>query len=188
MRIPPSEALEIVKRYWSDTPVDVFSAARELGLGPRKDETLPDKVSGAIRRLDDDNWEIVVNARHAPVRQRFTVAHEIGHFIYHRAKLEACDGTSDTLAFRIAEDYYPNKLIGPREEWQANTFAANLLIPNHVLKAARSLGISDEEELARRFNVSKAAMRIKLGLSEPRRGYDADEPEPQVDVMGFDKR
>ncbi|HKR87736.1 MAG TPA: ImmA/IrrE family metallo-endopeptidase, partial [Phenylobacterium sp.] len=89
---------------------------------------------------------------------------EIGHFIYHRAKLEACDGTSDTLAFRIDGAFYPNAQIGPREEWQANTFASNMLIPSHVLKAAQSLGITDDAELARRFNVSRAAMRIKLGL------------------------
>ncbi|WP_332770308.1 ImmA/IrrE family metallo-endopeptidase [Phenylobacterium sp.] len=187
MKIPPSEALEKVKRYWGDAPVDVFAAARDLHLGPLVDETLPNEVSGAIRRLDDDNWQIVVNGRHAVTRQRFTVAHEIGHFIYHRAKLEACDGTSDTLAFRIAANYYPNKNIGPREEWQANTFAANFLIPNHVLKAAQSLGITDAVELARRFHVSPAAMSIKLGSIAPvGTGYD-DEPEAQVDAYGFDR-
>lgn len=190
MRIPPSEALAKVKRYWNDAPVDVFAAARELHLGPLLDETLPDHVSGAIRRDGDDNWQIVVNANHALVRQRFTVAHEIGHFIYHRQKLEVCDGTSDTLAFRIDGHYYPNKYIGPREEWQANTFASNFLIPSHVLKAAQSLGITDEVELARRFNVSPAAMRIKLGRSSPPREtpHDELEPPPAVDMFGFDRR
>lgn len=164
MRIPPGEALEIVKRYWSDAPVDVFSAARELGLGPVFESSLPDHVSGMIKRVADDDWKIVVNKNHALVRQRFTVAHEIGHFIYHRAKLEAANGTSDTLAFRIDAELYPNPHIGPQEEWQANTFASNFLIPSQVLRAAQSLGIEDDAELARRFNVSRAAMRIKLGL------------------------
>ena len=187
MKIPPSKALEKIKRYWSDAPVDVFAAARDLHLGPVIDENLPNEVSGAIRRLEDDNWQIVVNGGHALTRQRFTVAHEIGHFIYHRAKLEAYDGTSDTLAFRIAANYYPNKYIGPREEWQANTFAANFLIPSHVLRAAQSLGITDTVELARRFNVSPAAMSIRLGNSEPPGGGYTDEPEVQRDAFGFDR-
>jgi Zn-dependent peptidase ImmA (M78 family) len=96
------------------------------------------------------------------VRKRFTVAHEIGHFIYHQDRL--AQGTSDTLAYRIDGAIRPNPMIGPTQEWQANNFAANLLIPNHYLKMAQAQGITDDVELAKLFNVSRAAMRIKLGL------------------------
>jgi hypothetical protein len=158
----PSEALAITRNYWGSAPVDVFAIARDLELGPIFDAGLEDHVSGLIRRREDGNWEILVNANHSEVRQRFTVAHESGHFIYHRDRLAL--GTSDTLAYRTDEKVFPNPLIGPTQEWQANNFAANLLIPDHYLRAAQAQGMVDDVELARAFKVSRAAMRIKLGL------------------------
>lgn len=160
--ITPKEALEITKRYWKDVPVDVFAIARDLGLGPRFSD-LPDHISGMIKRVSgDDQWEIVINERHARVRQRFTAAHEIGHFIYHRPLL--ADGVSDTLAYRADGGEMPNASIGPVQERQANNFAANLLVPSHWLTAAKAIGVTDPKELAGKFNVSETVMRIKMGL------------------------
>jgi hypothetical protein len=155
------EAFEIAKRYATDAPVRVFDLARELGLGPIH-EPLLGNISGLIRRKTDGEWEIVVNSTHALNRQRFTVAHEIGHFIFHRDRL--ANGVSDTLAYRADAVEMPNPNIGWEQERQANNFAANLLIPPAFLRAAKAMGISDDEELANHFQVSRAAMRIRLGL------------------------
>lgn len=161
----PKEALEITKRYWNDVPVRVFDLARELGLGPVS-EPLPDNISGMIRRAGD-RWEVVYNWGHARVRQRFTVAHEIGHFIFHRDLLN--EGVSDTLAYRSDAAELPNPKIQREQEWQANNFAANLLVPNHWLSAAKAAGITDVAELARQFDVSETVMRIKMRLPIPER-------------------
>jgi IrrE N-terminal-like domain len=160
----PREALEIVKRYWRTAPVDVYRAAAEIGLGPVEDPGLPYLVSGLIERIAPDEWQIVVNRNQALPRRRFTVAHEIGHFIYHRAELEAADGTSDTMAYQVDEAVCPNPAIGPDHERLASAFAVNFLIPDNVLATAQAIGITDDVDLARGFNVSRAAMRIKLGL------------------------
>ena len=160
----PSEALAITKRYWNDVPVRVFDLAAELGLGPWR-TILPDNISGKIVRMPDRSWGIQYNARHAVVRQRFTVAHEIGHFIFHRALL--ANGVSDTLAYRADDVDCPNPAIGREQEWQANNFAANLLIPDRWLKAARTAGFREVADLAQRFEVSQTAMRIKLRLPLP---------------------
>lgn len=159
----PREALEITKRYWNEIPVRVFDLARELGLGPVA-APLPDHISGMIRRVGD-RWECVYNQGHARVRQRFTVAHEIGHFIYHRDLLH--QGVGDTLAYRAEGSELPNPLITREHEWQANNFAANLLVPSQWLRAAQAAGITDVDELARNFNVSGTVMRIKLRLPLP---------------------
>ena len=156
----PGEALEIAKGYWDKVPVDVFALAGELDLGP-KFEVLDDNISGLIRRKADGDWQIVINHFHATVRQRFTCAHEIGHFIFHRDLLK--DGVSDTLAYRADGVELPNPSIGPQQERQANNFAANLLVPNAWLKAAQTAGFSTKE-LATHFNVSETVMKIKLGL------------------------
>lgn len=154
------EAFEIAKRYATDAPVRVFELARELGLGPVR-EPLPGNISGLIRRKADGEWEIVINSNQAENRQRFTAAHEIGHFIFHRDRL--ANGVSDTLAYRADAVEMPNPNIGWEQERQANNFAANLLIPSPFLRAAKAAGITDDEDLAAHFQVSRAAMRIRLG-------------------------
>jgi Zn-dependent peptidase ImmA (M78 family) len=139
-----------------------------------------------IRRKPDGDFEIVVNAKHHMNRQRFTVAHEIGHFIFHRARL--ANGTSDTLAYRIDGHVFPNPNIGPEQERQANNFAANLLIPSQKLRGALAAEIEDERQLAEVFQVSLAAMRIKLGVSRQTNmfGHDSGDALPERDRYGFD--
>jgi Zn-dependent peptidase ImmA (M78 family) len=139
--------------------VRVFDCAADLGLGPIA-EDLPNEISGMIRRERDGSWRVIYNRYHAKVRQRFTVAHEIGHFIFHRDLLDC--GVSDTLAYRADEVRLPNPKITREHEWQANNFAANLLIPDRWLRAAQAAGIKDVKELAQRFEVSETAMRIKM--------------------------
>ncbi len=157
----PKEALDAARRFGASVPVDVFGLAGELGLGPDAGY-LPDNISGLIRRNPDGSMTIVYNWSHARTRQRFTVAHEIGHFIFHRDRLHA--GVSDTLAFRADDVELPNPSIGREQEWQANNFAANLLVPDQWLRAARAAGFNTTEDLAKRFEVSPAVMRIRLGI------------------------
>lgn len=159
----PREALEITKKYWNEVPVDVFGLAKALGLGPLR-KPLINSISGMIRK-GNCGWEIVYNMSHPRVRQRFTVAHEIGHFIYHRSLLE--QGVSDTLAYRADDHELPNAKIQREHEWQANNFAANLLVPSHWLKAAQAAGITDIRDLARKFEVSDTVMRIKMRMPLP---------------------
>lgn len=156
----------MARRYQSTVPVDVFGLANELGLGPKK-EPMADNVSGCIRLRPDDTWEIVINADQSELRQRFTVAHEIGHFIYHRDRLEKGRGTSDNLAYRTDEKYNDNPHITWLQEYQANQYASNLLIPSGALQDAIARGLN-EEQLADLFKVSRAAIRIKTGTTPGR--------------------
>ena len=100
---------------------------------------------------------IGVNSSESPVRQRFTVAHELGHFFLHPEK--------DAFV-----DYRDNKkgvMRTPREK-HANMFAAALLMPRKVLlkdfKSIAGDGFSEEDvtTLARRYEVSEDAMRFRL--------------------------
>lgn len=157
----PGKAFEIAKRYAKEVPVRVFDLARALDLGP-VDGDLPAHISGLLRPRGDGEWEIVLNRSHSEVRRRFTVAHEIGHFIFHRYRLG--DGVSDTLAYGVDAVELPNPNIGWEQERQANNFAANLLVPAPLLEAAQSAGLNDDQALAEHFQVLRTAMRIRLGL------------------------
>lgn len=101
---------------------------------------------------------IGVNSSEAPVRQRFSIAHEIGHFILHPEK----DAFVDFRKERNAAETRP-----PRER-HADMFAAALLMPRKlVLRDFRRLamdGISEEviATLAKQYDVSEEAMRYRL--------------------------
>jgi Zn-dependent peptidase ImmA (M78 family) len=95
-------------------------------------------------------WVIVLNRSEPIVRQRFSLAHEAKHI------LDAPFG--DTL-------YPPWRGLssGERAEQAADHFAACLLMPKAWVRGAFfNDGISNIENLAERFNVSRPAMRVRL--------------------------
>ena len=169
------ESLDVIKKHWNSAPVPVETIARELGV-PILRVSFPDNISGAIRK-EGTGYMIVINSHHAITRQRFTIAHELGHYIYHRNLLGA--GTGDTRAYRAEGTPFPNPNITPTQEKQANVFAANLLMPNHLICALKAKGITSPAGLAEKLQVSEAAMRIKLGLNrdsiEHNEGEKSDE-------------
>ena len=102
---------------------------------------------------------VKTNAKHPPTRRRFTVAHEIAHFVLHRELIG--DGIEHDALYRSA-------LGGPLEA-EANRLAADILMPWHLLHPAVVETGPQVVLLARKFNVSRNAMAIRLGIP-----YDTD--------------
>lgn len=115
-------------------------------------------LSGAAR-WNRGKWFIVVNRTDTWGRQRFSLAHEFKHVI---------DGRLADTLYRSVDPATRTALA----ERAADTFAASLLMPKALVKRAfYDHGLRDARELARRFQVSSAAMRIRieqLRLEEPR--------------------
>jgi Zn-dependent peptidase ImmA (M78 family) len=153
---------EAIRRSQIEYPVNLFGLCSDLGI--RLNETfLPDDISGELVPAEDNGFQINVNAHHNHRRQRFTIAHEIGHFVYHRGLIG--NGIADDRAYRSTDaGKYHNSLIGLREETLANRFAANLLMPEHLISIAEAAGHTTPKELADALLVSVPAMRIRLGL------------------------
>ena len=154
------DILRTLRHFRSTIPVDVEGLALALGIKVRKGFLGP-KISGVIERIDD-GFEIEVNADHPQTRQRFTIAHEIGHFVLHRALMG--DGNVDDCVYR-SDGSVKNNRIGPRQETQANKFAAWLLMPSEAIAELRKTGIDDARTMARRLDVSEGAMKIRLGIA-----------------------
>jgi Zn-dependent peptidase ImmA (M78 family) len=160
----------LLRQYGNDEiPVDVDLIAKRLKIEVTETE-LPDETSGVIQKVDNGHSTILANSRHAKVRQRFTIAHELGHFLL----------STKSGIFVDKKIYFRDSRSQPAsdpEEIVANIFAAELLMPTqHVKRELHRLtsgGIIDIEEdiialLAKRFEVSLIAMSIKLqnmGLS-----------------------
>jgi Zn-dependent peptidase ImmA (M78 family) len=140
-------------------PVPVEQIAKKLGL---KLAAIPgdDDISGAIIRRGSD-VVIAVNTLHHPNRQRFTVAHELGHYYFHSVLEEHVDQN-----FRVA---WRNSESSKAVDWleiEANRFAAELLIPRDFLvkdlDALRRIEKRTVALLASRYRVSPEAMKFRL--------------------------
>jgi Zn-dependent peptidase ImmA (M78 family) len=114
-------------------------------------------LSGAAK-WSRGKWLIVINRTDTWGRQRFSLAHEFKHVI---------DGSLADTLYRSHDPATRTALA----ERAADSFAACLLMPRSLVKRTYyDEGIRDPRELARRFQVSAAAMRIRieqLKLEEP---------------------
>ncbi|MEQ8655894.1 MAG: ImmA/IrrE family metallo-endopeptidase [Hyphomicrobiales bacterium] len=169
--------LDLIMDFADNIPVDVIAAAEAAGVRVSLGD-LPDGVSGKIQRDGAGRYFIVANKNEPPVRQRFTIAHELGHFIYHKSLIG--DGVSDTPAYRAPDQtVYDQTPLEPHHEKQANAFAANLLMPRDAIRRYQEgnpdRGVAD---MARAFNVSEDAMRIRIGM--PTRRQEMAERYPDL--------
>jgi hypothetical protein len=146
---------DLIRRLQPSAPVNVTGIARFLGLNVWESTELPDTVAGKLLR-DSKNggvggYSIVVRAQDPLVRKRFTVAHEVAHYLRH----------SHLISREIVDDaLYRSALSSPMEA-QANALAAEILMPHHLLTPIAQL--VSLEDLAEKFQVSNQAMRIRLG-------------------------
>ncbi len=156
-----SNVFSKIRAHMEAAPVDVEAAAKSLGI--EVDYAFLDpEISGQIEALPNGAYRITVNAGDAETRQRFTLAHELGHYLYHRTLIGS--GVDDDRAYRsTAKGIYHNTRIGPKQETEANRFAANLLMPNHLIADLRERGVRRTEEVAKALGVSVAAMRVRCG-------------------------
>ena len=135
-------------------PVDVIMLAHNNEIKVFEAE-LDKNISGAIRfNNDTKKFEILVNSKDSKVRQRFTIAHELGHFFLHKDILESEDIHIDIL-YRTEKT--PEEV---EREKEVDYFAGALLMNRTLLKKLRnSYSIT---ELAEMFEVSASAMTVRL--------------------------
>ncbi len=143
-------------------PVPVKRIAEEQNINIRPYD-LGEGVSGALI-IDGENATIVHSPSHSPVRVRFTIAHELGHYDLHRNGSKKLFVDMKNIRFRDEK----SSLGVMKEEREANAFAAALLMPKEmVLDKIRqgTYDLHDErsvKKLAKEFEVSTIAMSIRL--------------------------
>jgi Zn-dependent peptidase ImmA (M78 family) len=154
-------AQKLLKHYGETLPVNVAEIAQACGISIRM-EKLEDTVSGMLV-IKGNKVTIGVNANHHHNRQRFTIAHELGHYLLHK-------GASGVF-FDEALMFFRNKLSSEgtqAQEIEANAFAAELLMPESLLKeqiAIQPIDAFDDAavlRLAAQFGVSTQALIIRL--------------------------
>jgi Zn-dependent peptidase ImmA (M78 family) len=144
-------------------PVPIKTIIKSLGIKLNPVD-LGEDVSGVLV-IDNDNAKIGYNSTEAYVRQRFTLAHELGHFILHKNKDKEVFVDNVTYMFRKANARSKDYKI----EMEANQFAAAILMPKKLIvteiATLQENSISDHDlivELSKIFKVSQIAMTHRL--------------------------
>jgi Zn-dependent peptidase ImmA (M78 family) len=160
-------------------PIPVEVVARRLGLEVIRQQ-LPRDTSAVIVRSAQGRRVIGVNSQHSDTRQRFSIAHEIGHALLHLPSEPPATG--DAVVDRPLEVLFRDDLASmgvDAREIEANAFAAELLMPEAAVRDRfRSLLLQSPQrgieavlsELAQVFDVSVQAMGYRLnnlGLIDP---------------------
>lgn len=140
-------------------PVEKLAALldAEIVLQPFSGE-----ISGIVYRNEDGSAVIGVNSSHSTQRQRFTIAHEIGHLLLHADENLHVDknfpiGLRDGVSSQSVDE----------NEVEANQFAAALLMPADLIAADIEPLVGTDvlfaiRKLAKRYKVSEQAMSIRL--------------------------
>ena len=154
-RINP-EYVTVLRQHQATLPVQVGALAKDLGLRVVL-ATLPLNISGLIQPDQAGDYVVKVNRFESKERQRFTIAHEIAHYLLHREQISS--GVVDSVLYRSK--------LSSRTEAEANRLAADIVMPAGAVRTiAARLTREDSKNivarLAEEFGVSKQAMEIRL--------------------------
>jgi Zn-dependent peptidase ImmA (M78 family) len=147
-----------------DAPVDVERLAKAEHVDIRK-ERVDGDISGFLFRDRDKSTAIIgVNSRHHANRQRFTIAHELGHFMLH-----TMDQVHVDRGFEVRLRNDESSKGTDTDEKEANLFAAELLMPKTFLEKdlanIESVDLMEEKtikSLAEKYQVSTHAFAFRL--------------------------
>ena len=149
-----SEAARLLREAGVDEPpIDPVSIARDNGVKVLfvEFDAAHDNISGFF---DFEENTIFVNKNEFPLRQTFTVAHELGHKILHSEWAK-----SSEYKILMRDQLFNGD--DPHEK-EANVFAANLLVPRRMLD--KYWKVASVEQLSRLFAVSVPMIKNRLSL------------------------
>lgn len=136
-------------------PIDPVVIAREIGINVWRG-TYDNSISGALVKASPNHGAAMfINDGHAPVRQRFTAAHELGHYFMVQEDPVRANGPYHFERAHLASCGIDS------EEIYANSFAAALLAPADEVRRLHAIGFSPQA-MAARFQISLDSMTYRL--------------------------
>jgi hypothetical protein len=116
-------------------------------------------LSGLLTTHDQTIWVDRREAMRSPRRKRFTIAHEIAHWVLHANRGEVRPFEAGCAPGEIREDGAAAKRV---KEHEANVFAHELLMPEAIISELAPECGFNLALLAERFDVSMPALELRL--------------------------
>lgn len=154
-------AQDIIRIFEIDVPIrDIDEVVGKMGGKIIKVASMPIDKEGAISKSDDGNGFIIyVSKFQSDVQRKFTVAHELGHLFLHMGYLTDTEKWNECCEKKFYRSRKATDL-----EYQANEFAAALLMPQELYR----------EEMERNTNgttVNTTAIADYFGVSVSAASY-----------------
>ena len=153
--------LKKANREGKKKAIDIEAIAREYGVVVRA-VVIPDDIAGILNREEGAGTSILVNECHSRERQRYTVAHQLGHYL--------CDpGVGIHIDTRTFWGRGSNE---SEMERRANEFARGVLIPEGDIQREWQERVGDGDivdregdivgDMASHFGVSVSVIVIRV--------------------------
>ena len=150
-----------LKDLLNNLPINIEGMIRLHGIQLDKNAELADELSGEIRKIGEEDYKISIQEADHDYRKRFTMSHELGHFLLHKDKIG--DGVNDTPAYRTSN---ANDLFNPKitleHEAEANAFAAALLMPKDAVEYYYCEEKKSIRQMTKIFQMSERALQIRI--------------------------
>ncbi len=160
------EQVEAIRTRFSigySESVDVDELARQLGIEVTYEDT--DGYLGCLIQHPNGIFIIVSQNRQSRARQRFTLAHEIGHYLLHTTR------DSDQTVVTFDDEETLTLVVDSGKEQAANDFARALLVPTQAFEQVQlgPINLALIADVARRYEVTHAAATVRyLEVVNPR--------------------
>ena len=146
---------DIIELYNIQIPIyDIFGVVNTLGGSVKECVNMDSMYDGSIRKKDN-GFIIFVSPFQSIERKKFTIAHELGHLFLHmgyKINSELWESQNEATYYRVGDSL---------EEYQANEFAAALLMPKdrykEIMDQNTKGNIVETGKIASYFGVSVSA-------------------------------
>jgi IrrE N-terminal-like domain len=152
--VPVEDVVDSVYGLLVRDVVDMAAAPGAPPLAPGQ------SLSGLLLPARGEIWVNAEEARQWPARRRFTIGHELGHWVLHRDTERSLFCRSTTV--QPEERGRPDAPPAPDIEDEASTFAAALLMPTDLVRRHYRPDILEFAEMCELFGASQAAMERRL--------------------------
>lgn len=144
----------ILKLHWDESvPVNLARIARRMGIAVRLSDTL--QACAQIDISAKNEVRITIGKQQSIVRQRYGVAHAIGHVALHHLR------PGHQRLIDVSDNFGVD--ANNRSQTEANQFALALLMPGDVLRQrVQTLRMADLDDLAHLFEVPAILVKQRM--------------------------
>lgn len=137
----------------TESRIDIIKIANLLGIKvfSTKEISMPSFIA---YDKETNSYEIYVNANEFRERQRFSIAHEIAHFIQHKEKIQE-------FGYVGRQNIYS---LSAKEEKEADNLAGNILMPLNCIKKYLEENKIDENTKIEETSIKKIAKEFEVSL------------------------
>ncbi|MDD2546033.1 MAG: ImmA/IrrE family metallo-endopeptidase [Burkholderiaceae bacterium] len=165
----------ILKLHWDQSvPVNLARIAKGMGIVVVLSEDL--EPCARLEISPQNKARLVIGKRQSSIRQRYGVAHAMGHLALHHLR------PGGQRLIDVADNFGVDQ--DSRIDSEANQFALGLLMPSQVLEyCVRDMGMANLQELAELFDVAPILVKQRLADLDIRLHPPLAQPlDPVIDL------